>query len=76
MNYRRVYSAKVNKSKGVKCNQTIMLNNYYSAKDYPEHIRRIKYYDTETDNEFDFITNNFRLPAKKIALLYKHRWSV
>ncbi|MFA5782272.1 MAG: IS4 family transposase [Bacteroidales bacterium] len=76
MNYRRLYSAKVNKSKGIKCDQTIMLNNYYSAKDYPEKIRRIKYYDTETDNEFDFITNNFRLPALKIALLYKHRWAV
>ena len=76
MNYRRLYSAKVNKSKGIKCDQTIMLNNYYSAKDYPEKIRRIKYYDSETDNEFDFITNNFRLPALKIALLYKHRWAV
>lgn len=76
MNYRRLYSAKVNKSKGIKSDQTIMLNNYYSAKDYPEKIRRIKYYDIDTDNEFDFITNNFRLPALKIALLYKHRWSV
>lgn len=76
MNFRRIYSGKVNKSKGVKCDQTIMLNNYYSAKDYPEKIRRIKYYDIETDNEFDFITNNFRLPALKIALLYKHRWAV
>lgn len=76
MNYRRLYSAKVNKSKGIKCDQTIMLNNYYSAKEYPGKIRRINYYDIETDIEFDFITNNFRLPALKIALLYKHRWSV
>ena len=76
MNYRRLYSAKVNKSKGIKCDQTILLNNYYAAKKYPEKMRRIKYYDKETDNEFDFITNNFRLPALKIALLYKHRWSV
>ncbi|MFA4853262.1 MAG: IS4 family transposase [Bacteroidales bacterium] len=76
MNYRRLYSARVNKSKGIKCDQTIMLNNYYSAKAYSEKIRRIKYYDIETNNEFDFITNNFRLPALKIALLYKHRWSV
>ena len=76
MNYRRLYSAKVNKSKGIKCDQTIMLNNYYSAKDYPEKIRRIKYYDEETNIVFYFITNNFRLPALKIALLYKHRWAV
>ena len=76
MNYRRLYSAKVNKSKGIKCDQTIMLNNYKSAKAYPEKIRRIKYYDKETGNEFDFITNNFRLSALKIALLYKHRWVI
>ena len=76
MNYRRLYSAKVYKSKGVKCDQTIMLNNYHSAKGYPAKIRRIKYYDFETNNEFEFITNNFRLPAIKIAILYKHRWSV
>ncbi len=76
MNYRRLYSAKVNKSKGIKCDQIIMLNNYYSSKEYPEKMRRIKYYDNETENEFDFITNNFRLSALKIAELYKNRWSV
>ena len=76
MNYRRIYSAEVNKAKGVKCDQTIRLNNYYAAKDYPEKFRRIKFYDLETDNEFDFITNNFRLSALQIALLYKHRWSI
>ena len=76
MNYHRLYSAKVNKAKGVKCDQTIMLNNYYSVKEYPEKIRRIKFYDKETENELDFITNNFRLSAVNIALLYKHRWSI
>jgi hypothetical protein len=76
MNYRRIYSAKVNKKKGVKCDQTIALNNYYSAKDYPDKLRRIKYYDAETNNEFDFITNNFRISALQVALLYKNRWSV
>jgi transposase len=67
MNYRRLYSAKVNKSKGIKCDQIIMLNNFYSDKDYPEKIRRIKYYDSQTENEFDFITNNFRLTELEIA---------
>jgi hypothetical protein len=64
------------KKKGVKCDQTIMLNNYKSAKEYPEKIRRIKCYNKETENEFDFITNNFRLSALNIALLYKYRWSI
>lgn len=76
MNYRRLYSATVNKSKGVRCDQTILLNNYYSAKEYPEKLRRIKYYDSETEIEFNFITNNFHLSALQIALLYKHRWAV
>jgi hypothetical protein len=76
MNYRRLYSAKANKLKGVKSDQTIKLNNYYSAKYYPEKLRLIKFYDFETDNELEFITNNFKLPATKIALLYKSRWSV
>jgi hypothetical protein len=58
MNFRRLYSAKVNKNKGARCDQTIMLNNFYSAKDYPEKLRRVKFYDVETDNEFDFITNH------------------
>ena len=76
MNYRRIYSAKANKIKGVKCDQTISLNNYYSAKDYPIKLRRIKYYDAETENEFDFITNNFKVSALQVASLYKHRWSI
>jgi transposase len=76
MNYRRVYSAKVNKRKGIKCDQTIKLNNFYSAKDYPEYLRRVAFYDEETDNEFDFITNNFKISAVQVASLYKHRWSI
>lgn len=76
MNYRRIYSAKVNKLKGIKCDQTIKLNNFYSAKDYPEYLRRVAFYDEDTDNEFDFITNNFKISAVQVASLYKHRWSI
>ena len=75
-NYRRLYSAEVDKSTGVMCDQTIRLNNYYAAKDYPEKLRRIKYYDDITCNTFEFATNNFQLPALDIAKLYKHRWAV
>jgi transposase len=76
MNFRRLYSAKVNKKKGMRCDQTIMLNNFYSAKYYPGKLRRVKFYDVETDNEFDFITNNFKISALQVASLYKHRWSI
>jgi hypothetical protein len=76
MSYRRIYSAKSNRAKGVMCDQTIMLNGFYAVKDYPDKMRRVKFYDKETDNEFDFITNNFKIPALQVALLYKHRWSI
>ena len=75
-NYRRLYSAEVDRSTGVICDQTIKLNNYQAAKDYPDKLRRIKYYDEVTGNTFEFARNNFFLAALDIAKLYKHRWSV
>ena len=75
-NYRRLYSAKVDKMSGVLCDQTILLNNHYASKNYPEKLRRIKYHDAETDNIFEFVTNNFTLTALEIAKLYKYRWSI
>jgi hypothetical protein len=76
MNYRRLYSHTVDKTKGVLCDQTILLNGYYPAKDYPEKIRRIKFYDEETEKYLIFLTNNFHLTAIQIAQLYKHRWFI
>lgn len=76
MNYRRLYSHAVDKSKGVLCDQTIMLNNYYAAKDYPQKIRRIKFYDQEKNRVLVFITNNFHLSAADVTQLYKHRWDI
>jgi hypothetical protein len=74
--FRRLYSRKCSKEEGVKCDQTIVLTGFYAAKDYPEKLRRIKYYDEETDTLFVFLTNNFYLSALEIALLYKYRWQV
>ncbi len=74
--YRRLYSRKVDKLTGVLVDQTIRLNNFYPAKRYPENLRRIKYYDKETNNQLDFVTNNFDLEATEIAKLYKYRWKV
>ena len=76
VNYRRLYSAKVDKAAGVLCDQTIRLNNDKASKDYPEKLRRIKYYDVQTNTKLEFITNNFSLGAADIALLYKYRWSI
>ena len=53
-----------------------MLTTFYSAEGYPEKLRRIRYYDVETDKHLCFLTNNFLLPALTIAQLYKCRWQV
>lgn len=76
MNYRRLYSHQKNKTKGVLYDQTIMLNNHYASKDYPERIRRIKFRDEETSKDLIFLTNNFHLKATQIAQLYKYRWKI
>ena len=74
--FERMYSAPVNKSAGIKCDQTIKLRGFYVSKDYPIKMRRIKFYDIETDRTLIFLTNNLELKATEIAMLYKHRWFI
>ena len=76
MQFRRIYSNKVDKTTGLIYDQIGKLVTINSLKSYPEKLRRIKYYDAETDKLFIFITNNMELTALKIALLYKKRWQV
>ena len=76
MNYRRLYSHPKDKTKGVLYDQTIMLNNYYAAKDYPEKLRIIKFRDDQTGKVLVFLTNNFHLKATEVAQLYKNRWEI
>ena len=76
MNARRVYSAAANKVSGVMCDQTIAMNGFYIAKDYPEHLRRIRFKDPESGKSLIFLTNNTTLPSLTIAALYKNRWQV
>ena len=74
--FKRRYSHPVDKSTGLRCDQTIITTGVDTAKDYPIPLRRIRYYDADTDNSLVFITNNFVLPALIIAQLYKARWHV
>lgn len=74
--FRRVYSRAVDKSTGLRCDQTIALTVPKANKDYPQHLRRIKFYDAEHDKHLVFLTNNFDLPALTIAQLYRCRWQV
>ena len=73
---RRVYSRKVDKTAGLKYDQSIKLTGFYIKKDYPDFLRRIKYRDAETGKVYVFLTNNFELPALTIAQLYKERWKI
>jgi len=75
-NFSRRYSHEVDKSTGVQCDQTVVLETYYSAQGYPEPLRRIRYYDAERDKRLVFLTNDFALPATTIAALYKSRWRI
>ena len=71
-----MYSKKVDKEAGVKCDQIGTFTNQKSYDRYPEKLRRIKYYDSETNIEFVFLTNNPELSAFEIAILYKNRLQV
>jgi len=73
---RRLYSRPVDKSTGLRCDQTIVLTGVESPEYYPEKLRRIRYYDTEKNKNLTFLTNNFLLPPLTIAELYKCRWQV
>jgi hypothetical protein len=75
-NFKRRYSHEVDKSTGVQCDQTVVLETYYSAQGYPEPLRRIRYYDAARDKRLTFLTNDFILPATTIAALYKSRWRI
>ena len=76
LKFRRIYSNKVDKSTGVLCDQIGKLTGFYVSKDYPEKLRRVKFYDEETKRTFVFLTNNMELKATEIAMLYKKRWLV
>lgn len=72
----RVISRTADKTKGIKCDQTVRLKNKIVSLAYPENIRRVKYFDSETQKEFVFITNDFEITALEIARLYKYRWAI
>lgn len=76
MNARRVYSAQTDRATGVICDQSVRLNGFYVSRDYPEHLRRIRYKDPESGKTLVFLTNNTTLPPLTIAALYKSRWQV
>lgn len=76
LKFRRIYSKKVDRSTGVIYDQTGVLTGNEASMKYPDKIRRVKYFDEETDKVFVFLTNNIDLKTIEIAMLYKQRWMV
>ena len=72
----RRYSHPVDKTTGVRSDQTMILTAIDSAVAYPDALRRVSYYDADTDKRLKFLTNNFVLPALTIAQIYQSRWQV
>jgi hypothetical protein len=76
LRFKCVRSGQIEKATGLRCDQSIRLLTKKSAKEYPKYLRRVKYYDQETDQTLVFLTNNFEIDAIIVARLYKQRWQV
>lgn len=76
LRFRRVYSRNVDKTTGVQCDQTIKLTGTMVSKEYPEHLRRVKYRDSKSQKVFVYLTNHFKLAPETVADLYKNRWKI
>ena len=74
--YERRYSRPVDKTSGVRCDQTVVLTGAKGRKHYRQPLRRIKYYDTGTKKTFNFLTNHLAVSAPTVAQLYRYRWQV
>jgi len=73
---RRLYSRPKDLGLGVRFDQIVRLCSYAPRKKYPENLRCVKYFDSQNNRTFRFLTNNLDLPAETIALLYKYRWQI
>ena len=73
---RRLYSMPVDKSSGLRCDQIVVPTGFYTRKNYPEKLRRVKFVDTDKEKRLNLLTNQMKLPAFTIAELYRCRWQV
>jgi hypothetical protein len=76
LNAHRIYSTPTDRTTGVIADQTITLDGYYTSRDYPVHLRRVRFRDPKTGKTLVFLTNQTALPALTICDLYKSRWQV
>ena len=76
LDFKRIYSAPVDRQTGILCDQKVKFGGFYAARDYPDHLRRVKVRDLESGDTIVLLSNNFALPPETIALLYRRRWYV
>lgn len=76
LQFKRIISNVVDKTTGVRCDQVIKLSGKVVFKDYPDRLRRVKYYDQENKRIFVYLTNHLELAPEIIAELYKNRWKI
>lgn len=76
MNWHRVYSMPTDRTTGIICDQRIALDGFYTRKEYPAQLRRVRFNDPETGKTLVFLSNQMTLPAMTICALYKNRWQV
>jgi transposase len=74
--FRRLYSHRIDKTTGLRSDQTIVLTGVYTKKHYPDKLRRVKFFDEQNNRSFSFLSNNFLIPALVVAELYRCRWQV
>ena len=74
--WRRRYSRPVDKGLDLRCDQTIVLSGTQTVAKYPQPLRRVGFRDTDKQRTFHFLSNNFEVPARTVAELYRHRWRV
>ena len=76
MQYKVSYRKSVDRTSGLICDQDILLTGIKTSQKYPEVLRRIKYFDKESGNTFEFITNNFKISPLTVCALYRYRWGI
>jgi len=75
-NGRLIKAHPIESGAGVLADHTVMFKTKQQLEKYPEPMRRIKYFDQNTDKVLVFLTNSFDLPAKTVADIYKARWQI
>jgi Domain of unknown function (DUF4372)/Transposase DDE domain len=73
---RRQTSRAVDRSTGLRSDQTVLLNDRRTRRKYPDRLRRIRYLNLETGRRLTFVTNHFELPAATVTELYRQRWEI